>query len=162
VTADLLAAGVLARTGAGRFTVEVGPRRRDRLVARLAGLRRTGTVPVTIAVTPLAGRPGQRWARTLDGRRVTTVVAWRDGALVERLGPLEMTFATTASPGGTGAVLRLRRAALAAGPARVPLPRRWTPNVTCTTEDGPAGLDVRVEVGSRRGRRLLAYGGTIT
>jgi hypothetical protein len=160
VSTDLLAAGVLARTGTGVFAVEVGPRRRDRLVARAAGHRQAGTVPVAFAVTPVPGGPGRRWTRTIGGRRVTTTVVWRPGALVERLGPLELTLA--AAPAGTGAVLRLRRAALVAGPARLPLPRRLTPAITCTTAAVPGGLAVHVEARSRRGRRMLAYGGTVT
>jgi Domain of unknown function (DUF4166) len=154
VNGDLLAAGVLGRTGAGLFAVDVGPRLWDRLIARVAGHARAGTVPVALAVEHLPGR--QRWARTIDGRRVTTTLVWRDGAIVERLGPLVLTFA--AAPTDGGAVLRLERAALGG----VRLPRRAVPAVACTTHAGPGGLAVRVEVRSRRGRRILAYAGTLT
>lgn len=154
VTGDLLAAGVLGRTGAGRFTVDVGPRCHDRLIARAAGHRRSATVPVALAIEHLPGR--QRWARTIDGRRVTTTLAWRDGSLVERLGPLVLTFAAMPTP--AGAVLRLERAALAG----IRVPRRAVPAVRCTTAVGPGGLAVRVEVRSRRGRGILAYAGTLT
>lgn len=144
----------MRRTGAGRFAVEVGPRLRDRVIALAAGHRRSGTVPVSLSVEALPGR--QRWTRTIDGRRVTTTLAWRDGTVVERLGPLALTFA--AAPTADGAVLRLERAAL----ARVRLPPRSVPAVTCTTAVGPGGLAVRVEVRSQHGHRILAYGGTLT
>jgi hypothetical protein len=148
VTADLLAAGVLGRTGAGPFTVAVGG-------------HRPVTVPVTLTVEARTGAAGQRWTRTVRGRRVTTTLAWRDGGLLEWLGPVEMAFAAEAT--AAGAVLRLGSAAVVAGRARARLPRFLTPSITCTTTTGAGGgLAVRVEVRSRRGRPLLAYGGTIT
>ena len=147
MTADLLAAGVLGRTGGGPFTVAVGRHRRH-------------TVPVTLTVEARAGAAGQRWTRTFCDRRVTTTLAWRGGGLVEWLGPVELAFAADATAGG--AVLRLGSATVVAGRARARLPRFLTPSVTCTTATAAGGgLAVRVAVRSRRGRPLLAYGGTI-
>jgi hypothetical protein len=153
-------AALLARPGTGTFTVRIGPRRRDRLMARAAGHRRAGLVPVGLDVRPLPGARGvERWARSVAGRPVVSTVRWRDGALVERVGPLDLTF--RAATTRTGARLDLRHAALAAGPVRIRLPRPLVPVIACTTKPGPLGLAVRVDVRSRRGRRILAYEGTL-
>jgi len=153
------AAAVLARPGAGTFAVAIGPRRRDRWVARAAGHRRAGAVPVALAVVPNPG--GERWVRSIDGRRRASTVTRRGGALVERVGPLALTFRATASGLTGGARLDLRRAALVAGPLRVRLPRRLVPAIACTTRPCWDGLAVGVDVRGRRGRRMLAYGGIL-
>lgn len=140
-----LGAAPLAIDGSGSFTVAIGRRWTDRLVARCCGHRRSGVVPIQLAVERAAnGR--QRWVRTVDGRPCTTTVRLDGRSLVERRGPIELRFVHRP---GVVSVLGLVSWGLRFGPVAIPLPRFIAPAITCTTELVGAGLRVAVRVGRR-------------
>jgi len=151
---------LLGRTGAGEFQVAIGPRLRDRALARAFGHRRPGPVRVALAIQPDPGHAGGAvWTRRIAGRTVVSAVAWRNRDLVERFGPVELTFRAVRA--GDGARLDLRAAAVVAGTRRMGLPRRLLPEVACTTGPRGGGLVVHVHVRSHRGRPILDYRGTL-
>jgi hypothetical protein len=152
---------LLGRTGSGELQVAIGPRLRDRALAWAFGHRRSGAVRVKLATGPDPGTAGGAvWTRRIAGRVVVSAVAWRDRDLVERFGPIELTF--RAARVGDGARLDLRDAALTAGTRRMGLPRRLLPAVACTTGPRGGGLVVHVDVRSRRGRPIFDYRGMLT
>jgi hypothetical protein len=149
----------LGRTGTGEFVVTIGRRLRDRVLAGAFGHHRAGTVPVALVTAPDPRGCGAVWVRRIAGRTVASTLAWRGGDLVERFGPVELTFRAVRT--ADGARLDLRAAALAAGTRRMGLPRRLLPTVACTTGPRGGGLVVHVDVRSRRGRPILDYRGTL-
>jgi hypothetical protein len=82
---------------------------------------------VVLVVTPSTG--AERWDRTIGSiALITTQAEGRGKHLVERFGPVELTFRLGAIDGAmvfsqTGAALRL-------GPLRLPLPRQLAPRVS--------------------------------
>lgn len=162
---DVLATGLLGLSGSGTFSVVIGRRWRDRLLARCLGHRRSGPVQFGLTVTPTS--TGQRWVRSIDGRRPVTARSTldfngADGALVETfLGVAHLILEPEV--GTDGARVEARSLALALGPAAIRFPARLLPDVTAHTraQDG-GGLWVRVAVTSRRGRDILTYEGVLS
>lgn len=162
---EVLARGLLGRTGTGTFSVAIGRRWRDKILARCLGHRRNGPIRFGLTVTPTAA--GQRWVRSIDGRSPLTArsnVACDDanGTLVETfLGLVSLILRPEVV--ADGAEVEVRGMVIGRGPVTVPLPVRLLPHVTAWTrlQDG-GGLWVRVGVRSRRGEDILTYEGVLS
>jgi len=146
--------------GHGVLRVVHGGNAAARIVARLFLLPHAGdAVETRLVVTP--SDDGEHWLRTFGTRALNTrQYPAGNGAVAERIGPLELRFRV--GPSGGGTVYRQLAAALVIGPARLPLAHWCAPRVTA--REDPAGdhrirIDVRVElplVGP-----ILGYAGTI-
>jgi hypothetical protein len=165
VTADALPATTLGGRlapgfGSGRFRVERPGTRADRALATLLRLPRAGSdVAVTLQVR--GGDGDDRWERSFDGRRLTSRQHLVDGAVCERVGPVELRFQATGSPSGACG-LRSVGAALVIGRRRWRLAARWTPVISCKVV--PLAGDrrrVAVQVAAPCGRVLSRYSGVL-
>jgi hypothetical protein len=131
-----------------------------RALARLLGFPRPAeAVSISLHVAPR--RDGEAWRRRFGSTTVETRVALRDGLFAERFRGVEVRFALAASP--QGLVFEQRRAALALGPLRLPLPPALAPRIEAFDEPGPLPSSVRFTVQIRlRGRRLVGYAGVVS
>lgn len=162
---DVLATGLLGLSGSGMFSVVMGRRWRDKILACCLGHRRSGPVQFGLTVTPTS--TGQRWVRSIDGRSPVTarsIVDFNgaDGTLVETfLGVVRLILEPEMRV--DGARVEARGLALALGPLAIPLPERLLPDITAQTQvqDG-GGLWVRVSARSRRGEDILTYEGVLS
>lgn len=76
---------------AGVASIERGRNPLARLCARVAGLPgEVRDVPTTVEF--VADATGERWRRDFGGRRMASSLAYRDGLLRERLGPLQFRY----------------------------------------------------------------------
>ena len=142
----------------GIATVERGTGVLSRLIARVFGFPAAGdNVPVSVRFTPEAG--GERWTRTFEGRRFSSLQTAGTGhdeaLLVERFGAIAVALAVVVE----GVRLRLlpRRWSLLG----IPLPTSLLPGGTSfeTERDGQFVFDV--EIAAPLVGRIVAYRGTL-
>jgi hypothetical protein len=104
---------------------------------------------------------GELWRRRFGAQRLDTRVDVRGGLFAERFRGVELRFALRATP--QGLVFEQRRAALAWGPLRLPLPAALAPRIAAHDAPGPSAGSVRFSVVlSLWGRRLVGYAGLVT
>ena len=104
---------------------------------------------------------GELWRRRFGAQRLDTRVDVRGGLFAERFRGVELRFALRATP--LGLVFEQRRAALACGPLRLPLPAALAPKIAAHDEPGPSDGSVRFSVVlSLWGLRLVGYAGLVT
>jgi hypothetical protein len=119
--------GAASVEAAGLFTITVQRRPLARLARFLARLPAPASnLPVTVHIE----RDGmlERWRRTFGRRRLATRQTHDQQLLVERYGPLELTFCLGLNDPGT-LEFHQTRAALRLGPLRLSLHRRVAPTV---------------------------------
>lgn len=83
---------------AGVASIEGGRNPLARLCARIAGLPRPAR-DVATTVDFIADARGETWQRDFGGTRMSSRLAFRDGLLRERLGPLQFRYALLANDG---------------------------------------------------------------
>jgi hypothetical protein len=144
----------------GVFRVGNGGSAAARGLARLLRLPAPGdAVDVRLLVEPCEG--GERWRRTFDGRAMNSrQYPAGNGDLAERFGLIEFRFRREGTDGSSR--FRQTRAAIVAGPVRIPLPHLCAPAVTAREDvigESTRRVDVRIAlplVGT-----LLTYQGII-
>jgi hypothetical protein len=103
---------------------------------------------------------GELWRRRFGGQLLVTRVEVRGGLFAERFRGVEVRFALSATP--QRLTFEQRRASLACGPLRLPLPAILAPRITAHDEPGPSAGSVRFSVVlSLWGRRLVGYAGWV-
>lgn len=110
---------------AGIASVERGRNPLARLCARVAGLPGVmQDVPITVEFT--ADARGETWRRDFGGTRMQSRLAFKDGLLRERIGPLQFRHALLANAGAIWwRVAGVRLFGV------LPLPARWFRGVRC-------------------------------
>ena len=83
---------------AGVASIEGGRNPLARLCARIAGLPRPAR-DVATTVDFIVDARGETWQRDFGGTRMSSRLAFRDGLLRERLGPLQFRYALLANDG---------------------------------------------------------------
>jgi len=154
--------GTTTVRGSGRFDVRHGKGWAAPLLTRLAGMPAAGDrVPVSLVVTP--GRDGtEEWSRNFGGRPFVTLQrAHPRGLMAERVGPVEVLYRIESDGGAL--VYRPERAALCAGPLRVPVPLALAPRIEARewAEPGDPRVRVRVRVRAPLVGLLITYEGSI-
>lgn len=111
-----------------------------------------------LAVNPT--RDGEEWHRDFGGHKLrTTQRCDQEGRMVERFIGVEIAFRVVEQEGG---LLYLQvRAALAAGPVRIPLPRWLAPVVAARERPVADGVQVAVSVTLPWLGLLIAYEGKL-
>ena len=124
---------------AGIASVQRGRNTLARLCARVAGLPGTmQDVPITVEFT--ADARGETWRRDFAGTRMQSRLAFKDGLLHERIGPLQFRHALLANAGAIWwRVAGVRLFGL------LPLPARWFRGVRCCERGDEARYRFDVE-----------------
>ena len=124
---------------AGKATVERGVNPLARLCGRLAGLPRTmRDVPITVEF--IADANGEAWHRDFAGIAMHSRLAFRDGLLRERIGPLQFRHALLAN---AGAIWWRVQAVRLLGV--LPLPARWFRGVRCRESEKAGRYQFEIE-----------------
>ena len=134
---------------AGRCDIRGGDSWIARTVARLAGLPAArNDVPVEVTIS--ASSATEDWVRKFGTQRMQSRLADRNQCLVERLGPLELTFQLAAQQDRIVWTLQSARLAL------FPVPMTWLLKCAATEaiDDGRYGFDVSAHV---RGIGLIVH-----
>lgn len=146
----------------GVFRVRHGKHCLARVLARLAQLPAAGeAVAMQLLVT--ARHHGEEWRRTFAGRPLISQQCERaNGALVERVGAVELQFCLRVVNGGLA--YHSTTVALCLGSWRVPIPRYLSPRVTAVETPVGVGeqIDVAVAIHLPWLGCLLAYEGILT
>ena len=124
---------------AGIATVERGRNPLARLCARVAGLPAAmQDVPITVDFS--ADARGETWRRDFAGTRMQSRLAFKDGLLRERIGPLQFRHALLANGGAIWwRVAGVRLFGV------LPLPARWFRGVRCCEQGDDARYRFTVE-----------------
>lgn len=133
----------------GRCDIRGGDHWIARTIARLAGLPAARTdVPVEVTINATAD--SEAWIRNFGTQRMHSRLADRNQCLVERLGPVVLTFELMAQPERIVWSLQSARLAL------FPLPMTWLLKCAATEaiHDGRYGFDVSAHV---RGIGLIVH-----
>lgn len=125
----------------GVATIECGRNPLARLCARVAGLPGAmHDVPTTVDFT--ADARGERWQRSFGGTRMATQLAYRDGLLHERLGPMQFRYFLHAREGALWwQVAGVRLFGL------LPLPAALFDGVRCREREQDGRYEFLVEAG---------------
>jgi hypothetical protein len=143
--------------GTGRYagvaTVERGRNPLARLCARLAGLPGTmRDVPLTVEF--IADAKGEAWHRDFAGTRMHSRLAFRDGLLRERIGPLQFRHALLAN---AGAIWWRVQGVRVFGV--LPLPARWFRGVRCRESEHDGRYQFSVDASLPLVGRVIRYEG---
>ena len=124
---------------AGIASVERGRNPLARLCARVAGLPGAmQDVPITVDFS--ADARGETWRRDFGGTRMQSRLAFKDGLLRERIGPLQFRHALLANGGAIWwRVAGVRLFGV------LPLPARWFRGVRCCEQGDDARYRFTVE-----------------
>ena len=133
----------------GRCDIRGGDSWIARTIARLAGLPAARS-DVPVEVTIRATDAMEDWVRTFGTQRMQSRLADRNQCLVERLGPIELTFELTAQQERIIWTLQSARLAL------FPLPMTWLLRCAAaeTVHNGRYGFDASAHV---RGIGLIVH-----
>jgi hypothetical protein len=131
-----------------------------RVLGRILGFPRPAA-RVAISLRVDQDARGESWRRRFGVQRLDTRVDVRCGLFAERFRGVELRFSLRAT--SQGLVFDQRRAALACGPLRLPLPAALAPRIAAHDEPGPSEGSVRFSVVlSLWERRLVGYAGVVT
>ena len=138
---------------AGIATVERGRNPLARLCARIAGL--PGAMrDVPLAVEFVADAKGEVWHRDFAGTRMRSRLAFKDGLLRERIGPLQFRHALLANAGAIWwRVEGVRVFGL------LPLPARWFRGVRCRESEHEGRYHFSIDAHLPLMGRVIRYEG---
>ena len=124
---------------AGIASIERGGNPLARMCANIAGLPKAmQQVPITVEF--VADAAGETWQRDFGGIRMHSRLAFRDGLLRERIGPLQFRHALLANGGAIWwRVEGVRLLGL------LPLPARWFRGVRCSEREHEGRYEFLVE-----------------
>lgn len=138
---------------AGIATIERGRNPLARLCARVAGLPKAmRDAPTTVDF--VVDAKGETWRRDFGGTRMQSRLAFKDGLLRERLGPLQFRHVLHASDGAIWwQVVGVRLFGL------VPLPAGWFDGVRCRERALEGRYEFLVEAALPLVGRIIRYEG---
>ena len=146
-----------ATRGSARYvgvaTLERGRNPLARLCARLAGLPGSmRDVPITIDF--VADAKGEAWHRDFAGTRMHSRLAFKDGLLRERIGPLQFRHVLLANAGAIWwRVADVRLLGV------LPLPTRWFRGVRCRESEQDGRYRFEVDASLPLVGRVIRYEG---
>ena len=138
---------------AGIASIERGRNPLGRLCARIAGLPRP-MVDAPTTVEFVADAKGETWRRDFGGTRMQSRLAFKDGLLRERLGPLQFRYLLHAGEGAIWwQVVGVRVFGL------LPLPAGWFEGVQCREREHEGRYEFLVDARLPLAGRIIRYEG---